>query len=124
MNKLISIGALLAMLAVVFGAFGAHALKGQLDGYYLDIYKTAVLYHLIHALGVLFTGIIAEQLIKKRQVIVSGYLMLTGTVIFSGSLYLLAISGKHWLGMITPTGGVLLILAWGLLAWAGYSRKS
>lgn len=122
-NKLIPIGALMCMLAVAFGAFGAHALKGQLDSYYLEIYKTGVLYHLIHALAIVLIGVIAQLLPHDRKVITSGYLMLAGVVIFSGSLYFLAISGQRWLGAITPIGGILFILAWGLLALTSLKRK-
>lgn len=123
-NKLISIGALLAMLAVAFGAFGAHALKAQLDSYYLEIYKTGVLYHLIHALGIMMTGIIAQLVPQNRKVITSGYLMLAGVVIFSGSLYLLAITGQRWLGAITPIGGILFLMAWGLFALTTIKTKN
>lgn len=123
-NKLISIGALLAMLGVAFGAFGAHALKGQLDSHYLQVYKTGVLYHLIHALGILLIGVIAQHSQKPKYVVFSGYLMVAGVLTFSGSLYLLALSGQHWLGAITPIGGILFILAWGLLAWTDLKGKS
>ncbi|MDH5183517.1 MAG: DUF423 domain-containing protein [Gammaproteobacteria bacterium] len=123
-NKLIPIGAILAMLAVAFGAFGAHALKGQLDSYYLEVYKTGVLYHLIHSLGIVLIGIIAQQTEKERMIVVSGYLMSGGVMVFSGSLYLLAISGQRWLGAITPIGGILFILAWGLLALATMTKRN
>ncbi|MDH5361413.1 MAG: DUF423 domain-containing protein [Gammaproteobacteria bacterium] len=122
-NRLIPIGATMALLGVAFGAFGAHALKGQLDGYYLEIYKTGVLYHLIHALGIILTGIIAQHSLNAGRVVLSGYLMVGGIVIFSGSLYLLAISGQRWLGAITPIGGILFMLAWGLLALSSYKQK-
>lgn len=121
-NKLVSLGAVMAMLGVAFGAFGAHALKGQLDGYYLEIYKTGVLYHLIHALGIVLIGILARGSEKERGVVISGYLMLAGLLIFSGSLYLLAITGQRWMGAITPIGGLLFLFAWGLLALATIKR--
>ena len=123
-NRLIPIGAMLALLAVAFGAFGAHALRAQLDGYHMDIYRTGVLYHLIHALGILLIGILAQYNMDDKRVRFSGYLMLAGVLFFSGSLYLLAITGQGWLGAITPIGGLLFLLAWGLLALASWGGKS
>lgn len=121
-NRLIPLGAIVALLGVAFGAFGAHALKGQLDGYYLEIYKTGVLYHLIHALGIILIGIIAQNSVNSGRVLLSGYLMVGGIVVFSGSLYLLAITGQRWLGAITPIGGILFLLAWGLLALTKWKK--
>lgn len=121
-NRLIPLGAIVALLGVAFGAFGAHALKGQLDGYYLEIYKTGVIYHLVHALGIILIGIIAQNSVNSGRVLLSGYLMVGGIVVFSGSLYLLAITGQRWLGAITPIGGILFLLAWGLLALTKWKK--
>ncbi|MDH5360965.1 MAG: DUF423 domain-containing protein [Gammaproteobacteria bacterium] len=121
-NRLIPLGAIMALLGVALGAFGAHALKGQLDGYYLEIYKTGVIYHLVHALGIILIGIIAQNSVNSGRVILSGYLMVGGIVVFSGSLYLLAITGQRWLGAITPIGGILFLLAWGLLALTKWKK--
>jgi uncharacterized membrane protein YgdD (TMEM256/DUF423 family) len=105
-------------LGVVLGAFGAHALRGRLDDYLMGVYEQAVFYHFIHALGALIvslmprTGAIAES--------TAGWvcgLLLAGVLIFSGSLYALAITGYRGLGAITPIGGLAFIAGWVMLAW-------
>lgn len=111
-------GALSAALAVMLGAFGAHGLRGRLPPDLLAIYQTASQYHVYHALGLLAVGLLAAQLPASGALRWSGGLMLAGTLLFSGSLYLLAISGQRWLGAITPLGGTAWIVAWLLLAWA------
>jgi uncharacterized membrane protein YgdD (TMEM256/DUF423 family) len=113
-----AIAAVFLALAVGLGAFGAHGLKARLDANHLDIYKTAVLYHFLHALGML----IVSFLPKTGTFPVEGadsvcWLLAAGILIFSGSLYLLAVTGIDRLGVITPIGGVAFILAWLLLAW-------
>lgn len=111
-------GALSAALAVVLGAFGAHGLRGRLPADLLAIYQTGCQYHVYHALGLLAVGLLGLHLPASTALRVSGWLMLAGTVLFSGSLYLLAITGQRWLGAVTPLGGVAFIVAWLLLAWA------
>lgn len=111
-------GALSAALAVVLGAFGAHGLRGRLPADLLAIYQTGCQYHVYHALGMLAVGLLGLHLPASTALRASGCLMLAGTVLFSGSLYLLAITGQRWLGAITPLGGVAFIGAWLLLAWA------
>jgi uncharacterized membrane protein YgdD (TMEM256/DUF423 family) len=111
-------GALSAALAVVLGAFGAHGLRGRLPADLLAIYQTGCQYHVYHALGMLAVGLLGLHLPASTALRASGWLMLAGTVLFSGSLYLLAITGQRWLGAITPLGGVAFIGAWLLLAWA------
>jgi uncharacterized membrane protein YgdD (TMEM256/DUF423 family) len=106
------------MLAVLLGAFGAHALRGKLTADMLAIYQTAVQYHFWHALGLLAVGLVATHLPASASLRWAGWLMLGGIVIFSGSLYLLAISGARWLGAATPLGGTAFIAAWALLAFA------
>jgi uncharacterized membrane protein YgdD (TMEM256/DUF423 family) len=108
--------AVAAGLAVVFGAFGAHALRGALQEAELAVYRTAVDYHMWHALGLAIVGLAAERQPQVRLLRWSGWLMLAGIVLFSGSLYALSISGLRWLGMITPLGGLAFIVAWALLA--------
>jgi len=105
-------GALLAALGVAMGAFGAHALKSILSADRLAIYHTAAQYHLWHALGILLVGILAGQGYGTTLLYAGGWLMLAGIVIFSGSLYMLAGTGIRWLGMITPLGGIALIVSW------------
>lgn len=112
------LGSINAMLAVVFGAFGAHALKARLDENMLKVFHTGVEYHFYHALGLLLVGIIALNIPITNIIKSSGWMMFAGIIIFSGSLYLLSILNLRWLGMITPIGGLLFILSWLCLAIA------
>lgn len=115
-------GALLAMLAVIFGAFGAHALKATINPVLFDSYQIAVQYHFLHALGLILIGLMMTLLEMKGRSLrlfkMSGLLVFGGVFLFSGSLYALALSGHHWLGIITPIGGVCFILGWLSLAIA------
>ena len=108
----LALGSLNAMLAVILGAFGAHGLKGRLAPDMLSVYQTGVQYHFYHALGLLFVGLVLRQSPSLVLLKWSGWLMFSGIVLFSGSLYLLAIMNQHWLGVITPVGGVAFILSW------------
>ncbi len=110
----IRIASLLMLLGVMLGAFGAHALRGKITEHYLEVYKTGVLYHLIHALG-LFVIAWASTITKDGQVIWAGYFLLAGIILFSGSLYALSITSIKWLGAITPLGGVCFLVGWFLL---------
>jgi uncharacterized membrane protein YgdD (TMEM256/DUF423 family) len=112
------LGALAAALAVVLGAFGAHALRARLAPDLLAIYHTAVQYHFWHALGLLAIGIVAIHLPNSVALKWAGWVMLAGIVAFSGSLYVLALTGVRWLGAITPFGGAAFIVSWILLAVA------
>lgn len=114
------LGSTSALLAVLLGAFGAHALKKQLSADMLSIFQTGVQYHFYHALGLLAVGLVATQIPESSALKYSGWLMFIGILIFSGSLYLLSISGVRWLGAITPIGGVAFITGWALLAYAIY----
>lgn len=114
----LTLGAVLLAVAVALGAFGAHALKARLGAELLAVYHTAVQYHFYHALGLLMVGLIAMQLPASGLVRAAGWLMLAGIVLFSGSLYLLSMSGIRWLGAVTPFGGTAFIGAWLLLALA------
>jgi uncharacterized membrane protein YgdD (TMEM256/DUF423 family) len=110
--------ALLLALAVGLGAFGAHGLRGRLDAYALGLWEKAVFYHFIHALGMLAVSILPRTGAFPPAAAgqVCG-LLLVGVAIFSGSLYLLALTGIRALGAITPIGGLAMIAAWVLLAW-------
>ncbi len=111
------LGALLLGVAVMFGAFGAHALRGRLDAYSLGIYERAVFYHFSHALGLMVVPLMARA--GWLSATVASWvcaLLLVGIIVFSGSLYALAMTGVRMLGAITPIGGVSFILAWLLLA--------
>src|SRR5215831_21241972 len=112
------IGAVLLALAVVFGAFGAHSLRDRLDAYSMGVYEKAVFYHFIHALGLLIVSFLPKTgtFSEFATSWVCG-LLLAGILIFSGSLYALAISGNRTLGAITPIGGVAFIAGWLALAW-------
>ncbi|WP_438314838.1 DUF423 domain-containing protein [Sporosarcina sp. FA9] len=110
-------GAVNAAIAVVFGAFGAHALKDRLSEHYLAIWETAVQYQMFHAIGLILIGILMNSSIlgPSTQLSWAGYLILAGIIIFSGSLYVLSLSGIGILGAITPIGGVAFITGWIML---------
>jgi uncharacterized membrane protein YgdD (TMEM256/DUF423 family) len=106
------LGGINAALVVMLGAFGAHGLKAKLTAEMLAVYQTGVHYHLFHALGLLAVGVVASQIADSVWLKWSGWLMLVGIILFSGSLYVLSVSGLRWLGMVTPFGGVAFIAAW------------
>ncbi len=114
---LLAFGAVAGMLAVLLGAFGAHALRERLPADLLAIYQTAVQYHFWHALGLLAIGLTLLHVPGSGAIRAAGWLMLAGIVVFSGSLYLLATTGTRWLGAITPLGGFAFIAAWALYGW-------
>jgi len=112
------IGALLMALGVGMGAFGAHGLRSRLDTYSMSVYEKAVFYHFIHALGILLVSLLARTM-AITQVAESrvGWLLLIGIVVFSGSLYTLALTGFRILGAITPVGGLAFIIGWLVLVY-------
>ncbi|SMO70059.1 DUF423 domain-containing protein [Fodinibius sediminis] len=119
MQKLfLIIGSAAMALAVMLGAFGAHGLKKMLSDEMLTIFETGVSYHFYHAIGLLVVGLTARYLSDSILLSWSGWLMLAGLLIFSGSLYVLSITGIRWLGAITPVGGLCFIASWILLALA------
>ncbi len=107
-------------LAVAFGAFGAHALKHRLDDYARGVYETAVQYHFYHSLALLAVGLLAVHHPDDPLLRSSGWLFLLGLLVFSGSLYLLSLTGVRWLGAITPLGGLAFITGWACLAAAAW----
>lgn len=118
MNVLILVGALLAFLGVALGAFGAHALKDKFsEPRYEQIWNTAVQYQMYHALGLVLLGILSmEALVGPTSLLTwAGTLMLVGVIFFSGSLYVLSVTGVKKLGAITPIGGLLFLVAWVLV---------
>jgi uncharacterized membrane protein YgdD (TMEM256/DUF423 family) len=116
---MLALASLIAALAVVFGAFGAHALKQRLAPDALAIWQTAVQYHMWHALGLVAVGLIVQHDAPSGWLRASGLLFLGGIVLFSGSLYALALGAPRGLGMVTPFGGLALIAAWLCLGiWA------
>ena len=112
------VGAVFMALAVGMGAFGAHALKERLDEYSQGVYEKAVFYHFIQGIGILLISLLARSgVLSVSAEARAGWLMALGIVLFSGSLYALAISGTRMLGAITPFGGVAFIIGWILLAY-------
>jgi uncharacterized membrane protein YgdD (TMEM256/DUF423 family) len=107
---------------VAAGAYGAHALSQQLSPYLLNVFQTAVLYQLIHAVALLGIVALLSQAVVSKALFISASLMVIGTILFSGSLYLLTLSSLR-VGLITPLGGFLLISAWIMLLIAGFSHK-
>lgn len=118
MNKYIATGAVAALLAVAIGAFGAHMLEDRITAHELDIYRTGVQYHMFHALGILLIAALGDRLPSRKAVQWAVRLLLVGIVLFSGSLYALAVSGVTALGAITPLGGISFIAGWSCLALA------
>lgn len=112
-----SIGAVSAGIAVAAGAFGAHALRARVDARALEVFETAARYQMYHALALLFVAWLAERAPDSAAVRLSGWAFLAGTVLFSGSLYLLTLTGQTWLGAITPLGGVAFLVGWAAVAW-------
>ncbi|MNC38542.1 hypothetical protein D3C75_871540 [compost metagenome] len=117
-------GALLAMLSVMIGAFGAHMLKSVISEDHLQVYETGVHYHMVHALGLILIALVAGQWGESTRLRWAGRLLIAGIVLFSGSLYVLSITGISILGAITPLGGVCFIAGWIFLAWEAFSRKN
>jgi uncharacterized membrane protein YgdD (TMEM256/DUF423 family) len=111
------LGCLFAFTAVGAGAFGAHALRARLPADLLAVFETAARYQMYHALGLLAAAWASAQW-PGSQATLAGWLFTAGILIFSGSLYLLALTGTRWLGAITPIGGLAFLLGWILLAWA------
>jgi uncharacterized membrane protein YgdD (TMEM256/DUF423 family) len=113
-----AVGAALMALAVGMGAFGAHGLKDRLDAYSMSVYEKAVFYHFVHALGILLVALLARTsaITPAGQTRVA-WLLLIGIVVFSGSLYALAVTGVRMLGAITPIGGLAFIIGWLLLVY-------
>lgn len=110
------IAAVLGFLGVALGAFGAHGLKAILESNAtMAIWQTAVLYHLVHAVAALWAS-------EKRPAVV--WIWTAGIVIFSGSLYILAVTNVRWLGAITPIGGILFLIGWGMIAFGKNATRS
>lgn len=122
MNRtLLTIAGTLGFSAVLLGAFGAHGLRDKVAPPMLEIYRTGVLYHLVHALAVFAVALAADRLRRPR--LVAG-LFTAGIAIFSGTLYLLAITGVMKLGAVTPIGGLLLMAGWVALIAEGFRRST
>jgi uncharacterized membrane protein YgdD (TMEM256/DUF423 family) len=113
----LSLGAIFGLLGVAAGAFGAHVLRGRLTPDDLQIFETAVRYQMYHALALLAVGLFSIRF-ASASATAAGWCFLAGIVIFSGSLYLLVLSGARWWGAVTPIGGVGFLIGWLFLLWA------
>ena len=118
MKSFIVIGVIAMALGIVLGAFGAHGLKARLEPSLLAAYQTGVEYHLYHGLGLILVGVLGFHFPGAAGLQWGGWLLLAGMLLFSGSLYLMAISGVRWLGAITPFGGMAFIVGWCWIAWS------
>ncbi len=115
-------GAVSGFLAVALGAFGAHGLRQRLSPEMLAVFETGIRYQVYHALA-LFAVAWAASRWPSPQATWAGWLFIIGTVVFSGSLYVLATSGTRWLGAVTPVGGIGFLAGWFSLAWAIVAQR-
>jgi uncharacterized membrane protein YgdD (TMEM256/DUF423 family) len=123
MKTFLLLGSMSAFFGVTLGAFGAHGLKARVSPEMLTVWETGVLYHLIHALGLILVGILCHLMPDVVLVRNAGWSILIGTILFSGSLYLLVLTDTKPLGMITPLGGVAFLVGWLLLAIAAWQSQ-
>lgn len=110
-RRLLVMGAVLAAIGILAGAFGAHGLRTMLDERALGWWQTAVQYQMWNAIGLVALGTV------PRRLGLAGVLIAGGVLVFSGSLYVMAVSGARWLGAVTPVGGLLMMAGWGVAAW-------
>jgi uncharacterized membrane protein YgdD (TMEM256/DUF423 family) len=115
------IGAVSGFLGVGAGAFGAHGLKTRLTSEMMQVYQTAVEYQLIHALALVAVGLMCY---RTRRASLAGWFFATGTVLFSGSLYVIALGGPKGLGMVTPFGGTLFLAGWATMAISAWKSRN
>ena len=120
-NTTIALGALGMFFAVAAGAFGAHGLKNTLSIEMLKVYQTAADYQFIHAIGLIFIGVLHKQAAHSTHKVITAFI-LSGIILFCGSLYALSLTGIKSLGMITPIGGICFLIAWLLLAILYFKR--
>ena len=116
-KRIIILAGINGFLAVSIGAFAAHILRDKLSPDLLNTFQTGVQYHMYHALGLFGIGLLMLNFPSSTLLRISAYLMMAGIVLFSGSLYLLSITGTRWLGAITPLGGLCFLTAWMLIVW-------
>ena len=118
----LAIGSLLMFLAVAAGAFGRHALKSRLSPELLETFEIATRYLIYHALAIIAVSLLAPR--SGAAVQVAGVLFALGILVFSGSLYAIALTGARWLGAITPIGGLLLLAGWLALLWVAVAAPT
>ena len=116
-NLFFALGSGLSLLGVVFGAFGAHALRSKLSPEMLETFEIAVRYQMYHSLGLIAAAWAVSQW-QNQLTATSGWCFFAGILIFSGSLYILSLTGIRWLGAVTPIGGLAFIAGWGCLTLA------
>ena len=119
----IFIGSISAFLAVLLGAFGAHGLKAKLSTEMFAVYETGFDYHILHSIGLILVGIIAQWIAHSRLILWAGLLLCSGILLFSGSLYALSVTEIRWLGAITPFGGLCFVAGWLVLGVAALKRQ-
>jgi uncharacterized membrane protein YgdD (TMEM256/DUF423 family) len=119
----IALGAILMLAGVILGAFGAHLLEARLAPRQFSSYQTAVLYQLLHALGLILVGLLAQAAGVTPRRRWSARLMTVGVACFSGSIYLMTAGAPKWLGMVAPIGGLSFMVAWVLLAVDVLTRR-
>ena len=117
MSKLFLIlGSINAATAVTMGAFGAHSLRTKMPEDMLSVFQTAVQYHFYHSLGLMIIGLMTIYFKPAKHLEIAGWIMFTGIILFSGSLYILSTTSARWLGIITPVGGIAFIISWIFIA--------
>lgn len=116
------LGALLALFAVMAGAFGAHGLRSVIDGRGLEVFQTAVTYQMYHSLALILVAVLPIAGLSRRLLGTAAGFLAAGILLFSGSLYLLVLTEVRWVGPVTPIGGVCFMVGWVLVAIAGFKR--
>lgn len=123
-KKIIQLAGISGALAVGIGAFGAHGLESLLiQNGRLETFQTAVQYHFYHTLALLGIGILGKAIPNWKGISLSAWCMILGILIFSGSLYVLCLTGITWLGAITPLGGLAFILGWMNIFYSSYKNR-
>lgn len=118
----LALGAVAGLLAVMAGAFGAHGLRNVVSERGLEVFQTAVSYQMYHALALVIASLMPALGLRRRLLAIACGFWLAGILLFSGSLYLLVLTGTHWLGPVTPVGGVCFMVGWALLVAAALKR--
>lgn len=108
----IRIGSLLMAAGILLGAFGAHGLETTLDAHQMEIFKTAVFYQIVNALGLILIGVLSLQAPSRSKLFPTGAFLTAGILLFSGSLFLIAVNGMTGLALVTPVGGICLVAGW------------
>lgn len=124
LRHFVAIGAINGFLAVAFGAYAAHGLEKLLSPGLLEVFNKGVYYQGLHTMALLVVGLLGTSAFRLHLLRWSGWAFATGILLFSGSLYLLALTDARWLGMVTPFGGTAFLIGWALLAWHAYRDRA